>query len=101
MADNSLTLEVSDGSTMRAYAATPPEHGPYPGLIVFQEAFGVNRHIRDVVDRFAREGYLAIAPELFHRTAPPGFEGSFADFQAVRPHVMALTDANLEADLRA
>ena len=53
-----------------------------PGLLVFQEAFGVNAHIRDVTDRFAKQGYVAIAPEMFHRTAP-GFEGDYSNFPAV------------------
>jgi carboxymethylenebutenolidase len=68
--------------------------------MVFQEAFGVNAHIRDVTERFAREGYLAIAPELFHRTAP-GLEAGYTDFSVVRGHIQALTDAGLEADIRA
>jgi len=68
--------------------------------MVFQEAFGVNEHIRDVTRRFAGEGYVAIAPELFHRTAP-GFEGSYTDFGAVQPHMQALTREGLTADIRA
>ncbi|HKF52338.1 MAG TPA: dienelactone hydrolase family protein [Candidatus Acidoferrales bacterium] len=96
-----VTLKVSDRTEMRAYMARPERGEKLPGVLVFQEAFGIDKHIRDVTERLAKEGYLTIAPELFHRTAPPGFEGNFADFQAVRPHVMALTDANLEADLRA
>src|SRR5579862_2616685 len=76
-----VDLAVSDGSSMRAYVAAPAE-GSAVGLMVFQEAFGVNAHIRDVTERFAREGYLAIAPELFHRTGP-GFEGRYDDFTAV------------------
>ena len=64
-----VTLQVADGTTMRAYVA-PQEGRPRAGLLVFQEAFGVNAHIRDIAERFAREGYHAIAPELFHRTAP-------------------------------
>lgn len=96
-----VTLQVSDGTAMRAFVAQPEGRDKLPGLLVFQEAFGVNEHIRDVTQRFAREGYVAIAPELFHRTAPPGYEGSYADFQSVMPHVMALDDKNLEADIRA
>jgi len=86
---------------MQAYAVLPDGGGPFPGLIVFQEAFGVNRHIRDVADRFAREGYAVIAPELFHRTAPPGFEGSYTNFETVKPHFQGITPAGLEADARA
>ena len=72
-----------------------------PALILLQEAFGVNHHIRNVTERFAAEGYVAIAPELFHRTAPPGFEGSYTDFPAVRPHVQAVTPETAELDIRA
>lgn len=96
-----LSLKADDGTIMRAYVAQPQGSGKFPGMLVFQEAFGVDKHIRDVTERFAKEGYLAIAPELFHRTAPPGFEGNSADFQSVMPHVQALNDKNLEADIRA
>jgi carboxymethylenebutenolidase len=99
--EQSVELKVADGTTMRAYAVIPEGPGPFPGLIVFQEAFGVNHHIRDVADRFAREGYAVIAPELFHRTAPPGFEGSYADFPGIAPHLQAVTPPGLEADTRA
>ena len=95
------TLNVSDRTQMRAYLARPEGREKSPGILVFQEAFGVDKHIRDVTDRLASEGYLVIAPELFHRTAPGGFEGNAADFQSVMPHVGALNDANLEADIRA
>jgi len=84
---------------MRAYVARPAGT-PKAGLIVFQEAFGVNAHIRDVTERFAREGYLAIAPEMFHRTAP-GLEAGYTDFGAVMPHMQALKDPSLEADMHA
>ena len=96
-----VELNASDGATMWAYLARPASGGPHPGLMVFQEAFGVNGHIRDVTERFAAQGYVAIAPELFHRTAPPGFEGSYADFQAVMPHMRAMTNEATEADVWA
>src|ERR1700678_941765 len=94
-----VNLAISDGTSMRAYVAHP-EGKPRAGLLVFQEAFGVNGHIRDVTDRFAREGYLSISPELFHRTGP-GLEAGYTDFGAVMPHMQALTDAGLSADIRA
>jgi len=95
-----ITLNVADGTVMRAYVARPEDAIPHPGLLVYQEAFGVNAHIRDVTERFAREGYIALSPELFHRTAP-GFEGTYNNFEAARAHVMALTYPNLEADVRS
>jgi carboxymethylenebutenolidase len=96
-----VDLKVSDGTTMRAWTAQPAADDGYPGLIVFQEAFGVNAHIRDVTERFAREKYIAIAPELFHRTVAPGFEGRYDDFPGVMPHMRALKDEAMEADERA
>lgn len=95
-----ITLAVSDGTEMGAYVARPPGQKKRAGILILQEAFGVNEHIRDVCRRVAGQGYVALAPELFHRTAP-GFEGRYDDFASVMPHVRALTDAGLEADLRA
>ena len=94
------SLSVSDGSTMNAYVAHPKDAHNLPAVLVFQEAFGVNAHIRSVTERIAQEGYYAIAPELFHRSGS-GFEGSYTDFAAVRPHMEALTREGLEADILA
>jgi carboxymethylenebutenolidase len=95
-----VNLSVSDGTSMRAYVARPRGTSSAAGLLVFQEAFGVNAHIRDVTERFAREGYLAIAPELFHRTGA-GFEGAYDDFPAVMAHMRAMTPEGMDADSRA
>jgi carboxymethylenebutenolidase len=95
-----VQLKVAGGSPMQVYIARPEDEGTHPGLMVFQEAFGVNLHIRDVTERFAEQGYLAIAPELFHRTAPAGFEASYGDFPSVRPHMQAVTAEAAEADIR-
>lgn len=61
-----LQLDTSDGK-MEAYEARPKTGGPSPAVIVLMEAFGVNAHIKDVTERVAREGYVAIAPDLYHR----------------------------------
>ena len=94
-----VDLSVNDGTTMRAYVAHP-ESAPRAGIMVFQEIFGVNAHIRDVTERFAREGYLAIAPELFHRTGP-GFESGYTDMTPGRTHAQATTDPGFAADISA
>src|SRR6202167_1818616 len=96
-----VELAVADGTRMAGYVARPADGGPHPGLLVFQEAFGVNHHIRDVTERFAAQGFVAIAPELFHRTAPAGFEASYTDFPAVMPHLQAVTPQTAEADVHA
>ena len=95
-----VTTKVSDGTSMRLYVARPAGAAPARGLLVFQEAFGVNAHIRDITERFAREGFFAVAAELFHRTGA-GFEGRYDDFTAVMPHLSALRDPDMEADFRA
>jgi carboxymethylenebutenolidase len=61
-----IELKVKDGFTLAAYQAEPSGK-PVGGLVVIQEIFGVNHHIRAVTDRFAAQGYLSIAPALFDR----------------------------------
>jgi carboxymethylenebutenolidase len=95
------TLAVADGSSMQAFVARPEEKGSFPGMLIFQEAFGVNAHIRDVAQRIAREGYVSIAPELFHRSAAPGFEVRYDDFPSAMPHMKAFTEQGLADDVRA
>ncbi|HUK35686.1 MAG TPA: dienelactone hydrolase family protein, partial [Vicinamibacterales bacterium] len=92
-------ISVDDGTSMRAYVARPAGSATR-GLLVFQEAFGVNSHIREVAERFAGEGFLAIAPELFHRTSP-GFDCPYSEFATAMPHLNAVTERGLEADARA
>lgn len=66
-----------------AYLAQPQGEGTHPGVVVFQEVFGVNAHIRDVSDRLAREGYVAIAPALYQRSEP-GFEVGYSDAELAK-----------------
>ena len=61
-----ITLTAGDGFTLNAYRAEP-EGQPRGGVVVIQEVWGLNRWIRSVVDRFARHGYLAVAPAMFDR----------------------------------
>ena len=65
-----LTLSAADGHSFGAYRADPPENfsgALRGGIVVIQEIFGVNSHIRSICDRLAAEGYVAIAPALFDR----------------------------------
>ncbi len=61
-----ITLTAEDGHELSAYRADP-DGAPRGGIVVIQEIFGVNGHIRSVCDRFAGEGYVAIAPAVFDR----------------------------------
>src|SRR6266849_10977938 len=55
------------GGTMPAFLARPKDGGRAPGVLVIQEAFGLNDHIKDVARRIAAEGYVALAPDLYWR----------------------------------
>jgi len=61
-----IELTASDGHKLSAYRAEP-KGKPRGGLIVVQEIFGVNGHIRSVADGYAADGYLAVAPAFFDR----------------------------------
>jgi len=56
----------SNGSTTPGYLARPEGDGPFPGVIVIQEWWGLNDNIKDIAERFAREGFAAFAPDLYH-----------------------------------
>jgi carboxymethylenebutenolidase len=64
------SLPTADG-LMPAYLCQPVGKGPYPAVIVVMEAFGLNAHIKDVAERVAREGYVAMAPDFFYRFGSP------------------------------
>src|SRR4051794_33342488 len=64
-----IRLTASDGFELSAYVAKPSGK-PKGALVVIQEIFGVNGHVRRVADGFAADGYLAIAPALFDRIRP-------------------------------
>jgi carboxymethylenebutenolidase len=63
---STVQLDTSDGK-MDAYVAQPKDGGAYPAVVVIQEAFGVNDHIKKVTERIAAEGYVAVAPDIYHR----------------------------------
>ncbi len=65
-----VQITTSKSETMGGYLALPEGAGPHAAVLVFMEIFGVNDHIRDVTRRVAKEGYVALAPDYFHRTGP-------------------------------
>jgi carboxymethylenebutenolidase len=87
---------------MGAYLAVPEGQGPFAAVIVFEEIYGVNSHIREVTERVAKEGYVAIAPDIHHRSAP-GIELSYdqAGAQKGMPLIGKLTESGVIADVTA
>ena len=61
-----IELKTKDGQTISAYKAEPSGK-PRGGVVVIQEIWGVNSHIRNVADGYAKEGYVAVAPAIFDR----------------------------------
>jgi carboxymethylenebutenolidase len=90
------------GGKMGGYLVRPADTTPRPGVIVYMEIFGVNAHIRDVAERVAREGYVALAPDFFHRTHP-GIELGYdeAGMGTGMKGLMALDADQMIADARA
>jgi carboxymethylenebutenolidase len=96
-------VKVTNGSLqIEAYLAMPTDGKSAPGIIVLQEIFGVNSHIRDVTERLAKEGYIAIAPALFQRFAP-GFETGYTpeDIKIGKEHKEQTRATELISDIQA
>lgn len=88
-----------DGTSMPGYRAAPDAAGPFPVVVVIQEIFGVHEHIRDVCRRLAKEGWLAVAPELYHRQ---GDVSKIESIQEVISKVVSkVPDAQVMEDLDA
>jgi carboxymethylenebutenolidase len=93
-----ITINVN-GFKMPAYRAAPAGKSNLPVVLVIQEIFGVHEYIADVARRFAKLGYLAIAPELFARQGDPSQYGEMAKLMA--EVVSKVPDAQVMADLDA
>ena len=91
------TVQTSDGP-MDLYESLP-DGKPIGAVIVIQEAFGVNDHIKDVTRRFAAAGYRAAAPTLFHRAG--GGTAGYTDFAKVMPLFKGLNDGAILMDVDA
>ncbi len=96
-----ITLHAGDGQALGAYVARPGAE-PIAALVVVQEIFGVNAHIRSVADGYAKDGFLAVAPALFDRIEPNvelGYEG--ADAERARSFIPKLNIDKSLADVAA
>jgi len=93
MAASWETINV-DGSDMRMYLSVPEGSGPFPAVLVSQHGPGVNEFIQDIVNKLAKEGYVACAPELYHRVT----KEMLADGSSAGQH---LNDSEIVADVNA
>src|SRR3972149_7115979 len=92
---------------MRWYAPTPGGHGPLPAVVVIQHAGGVDGFIQEMAGRFAAAGYVAIAPDLYHRQDPDSGEdmltrmGRLRDGEIVRDVNAAIDHAGRMGEVAA
>lgn len=96
-----VKLRAADGHEFGAYLALPAGE-PIAALVVVQEIFGVNAHIRSVADGYAKDGFLCVAPALFDRIEPGvelGYEGE--DVQTARSMIPKLDFAKAVEDIQA
>jgi carboxymethylenebutenolidase len=91
-----LTYPGAEGAAVNGYLVRPAEQGSYPAMIVIHEAGGLNDHIRDVSNRFANIGYLALAVDLYTREGgPPPMD----DVQKLMERLFSIPDARVLGDL--
>jgi len=96
-----LELDAKDGHKFSAYKATP-DGKPKGGVVIVQEIFGVNSHIRNVCDGYAARGFVAIAPALFDRIRPDiTLDYESADVEQGIKYKMQIEDDNALADIDA
>jgi carboxymethylenebutenolidase len=93
-----VKVPVADGE-IPAYRAMPATGGKHPVVLVVQEIFGVHEHLKDVCRRFAKQGYLAVAPELYSRQGDPS---KYTDWKQLYGEIVSkVPDAQVMSDLDA
>jgi carboxymethylenebutenolidase len=94
-----ISLTTEDGHKLQAYVARP-EGTPKGGIVVVQEIFGLTDHIRNMTEKFAAQGYLAVAPAMFDRIKPD-IVLDYTDFDTARESMGKLDQDQSISDIRA
>ncbi|UGQ47108.1 dienelactone hydrolase family protein [Massilia endophytica] len=98
LTEGTVTIKV-EGQSVPVYRAQPEGKTGLPVILVISEIFGVHEHIADVARRFAKQGYMALAPELFVRQGDPQMEHSIPDL--IKNIISKTPDAQVMGDLDA
>jgi carboxymethylenebutenolidase len=93
-------LKMTDGSVIDVWATWPDEKERYPAILLLDEGFGVNAHIRSVAERLSREGYVVFVPDLYHRLGKQ-LQLSYGDTASLLACVESIRPEELVADLKA
>lgn len=97
--DNYLTVFTPDGP-MEVYAAAEEHTHPLPVVVVLQEAFGVNAHIKKICRNFSGQGFFAVAPELYHRFGRH-VQFPYTDRAVILPYLQQLSNEEILNDLNS
>jgi carboxymethylenebutenolidase len=89
-----------NGQPMEGYLTQPEASGRYPAVVVIQEIWGVNSHIQSVTDRLPSQGYVGLAPAIFHREGRMTL-GLYEEMQTALARLGQCSDANIVADVQA
>src|SRR5690606_9481154 len=94
-----VEIKTPDG-TMPAHWMRPDGAGPFPGVIVLMEAFGLVKHIEEVAERLAGEGYAVLAPDLYYRKLPDNKVG-YDELPKAIELLQSIRDDAFVADMKA
>src|SRR5271154_6093045 len=101
MKESIVALPTSAGPMdLHCFLPDAPSQGRLPAIIVIQEAFGVNPHMKRLCRRVAELGYAVFSPELFHRSGK-GLEFGYDEFPKIRPIFAGLTNKMILEDMQA
>jgi carboxymethylenebutenolidase len=96
LASSDVKFNSTDGTSVSGYLTRPKGDGTYPAIVVIHENRGLNEHIRDVARRLAKDGYVALAPDLLSRQ---GGTRSFPNDEAVTAGIGKLDEESITKDL--
>jgi len=86
--NDSTNMKINDA--LNGYAAHPKGKGPFPGMVVMMEAYGITGHIQGVCERLAKSGFVAVAPDIFH-----GEVFSYTDTDKIMAKIPTLSDEQI------
>ncbi len=93
-------IQIADGNEkMPCHLAKPASGGPYPAVLVIMEAFGLNDNIRKITDRFAGEGFVALAPNIYFRQ--PNNVVGYTDMPNAMRLMQSVKDDEVTGDIQA
>ncbi len=92
-------LKMTDASVIDVWVTWPDEKDKYPGILLLDEGFGVNEHIKSVAERLSREGYVVFVPDLYHRLGRQ-LQLSYGDTTSVQACTESIRIEELAVDLK-